>query len=109
MKKLDLDKPVRTRSGLKVEFLTISGRGDFPLVGYVGEGDGVDTWRIDGSYWSSGDGDEFDLVNVPERKEEVWFLCFGVSASINQCDAHTHKITFVIEDDKIIEIKPEAL
>ena len=69
---LDLTKPCMTRDGLKVEFITTSGREPYQLIGYVGDGSSIVEWRRDGKRLPSHE-TQMDLINVPEPKRVVDF------------------------------------
>ena len=69
---LDLTKLVMTRDGLKVEFITTSGREPYQLIGYVGDGSSIVEWRRDGKRLPSHE-TQMDLINVPEPKRVVDF------------------------------------
>jgi hypothetical protein len=62
---IDFTKPVTTRSGLVVDVVSISLRGDYPVGGYLGEDDTFIRWSKDGKYFISRVDSEFDLVNLP--------------------------------------------
>lgn len=69
MSKLDLNKPVQTRSGLKVTILKTDVRHpQLKLIALVDEGnyEHVVTCTADGKYYISDTPSQFDLVNVPE-------------------------------------------
>lgn len=64
---LDLTKPVRTRDGQAVKLIYINGRGEWAIIGYVGDEDLISLWTLDGKYDAGdddGDCDGFDLVNA---------------------------------------------
>ena len=70
-KKLDLTKPVQTRDGRKVRVLATDRKGAayYPVLGLLTQADGeetVESWTLVGEFYS-GDTDEADLVNVPEK------------------------------------------
>lgn len=68
MPKLDLTKPVQTRSGLPVRILATDVRSICPVVGVIiyPDFDSIETWTLDGKF-APDDNDEYelDLVNVP--------------------------------------------
>lgn len=72
MKKLDLTKPVQTRSGIPVTLISTKGRELFPFIGYIGESRDISSWdengRVDPFCVSS-----TDLMNVPEKKRSGEF------------------------------------
>ena len=47
---IDFTKPVETVSGEPVEIITTKGRGEYPIVGYLGLSDIIQTWTKDGLY-----------------------------------------------------------
>lgn len=67
---IDWNKPIQTRDGRPVEILSVKGRGERPVVGYMYVlDDEIETWEADGTYC----GDEMkhlDLVNVPDAPTE---------------------------------------
>ena len=63
----DFTKPVQTHSGLPVTIITTEGRGEFQVIGYIGDSVGVSIWYKSGKYYSNADGD-LDLINVPEKR-----------------------------------------
>jgi hypothetical protein len=70
-KVLDLNKPVQTRDGRKVRVLATDRKGAayYPVLGLLTQADGeetVESWTLVGEFYS-GDTDEADLVNVPEK------------------------------------------
>lgn len=67
MKTIDITKPVKTRGGLPVTIISDKGRGDCPLVGYVGDSKSLVTWARDGTYLP-GCGSNMNLV----QESEVW-------------------------------------
>jgi hypothetical protein len=72
---IDYTKPVQTRNGLEVEIITTKGRGDQPVIGYIGKSDVTETWGVDGMYFEHGCGESIsDLVNVPEPPKVICVL-----------------------------------
>ena len=69
-KVLDLNKPVQTRDGRKVRVLATDRKGaHYPVLGLLTQADDeetVESWTLAGEFYS-GDTDEADLVNVPEK------------------------------------------
>lgn len=59
---IDISKPVKTRDGQPVTILIDKARGQYPLIGYVGESDIVRFWTADGKYYENGQESRFDLV-----------------------------------------------
>ena len=70
-KVLDLNKPVQTRDGRKVRILATDRKGaHYPVLGLLTQADDeetVESWTLAGEFYS-GDTDEADLVNVPEKR-----------------------------------------
>ncbi len=65
-KPFDPSKPFRQADGIKPRILTVEGRGDRPIVGYIGNL--LRTWHADGRFFKE-DGlrSEFNLVNYEWR------------------------------------------
>lgn len=70
---IDFTKPVQTRDGHRVEIYSTDNGGDYPVHGriYIVEHDewNVGTWRRNGSWNGSEEPNNFDLVNVKEKKQ----------------------------------------
>ena len=47
-KMTDFTKPVQTRSGLPVTIITTKGRGEYPVIGYVGSNKMLSMWNAQG-------------------------------------------------------------
>lgn len=64
----DPTKPVQTRDGSKVELITIKGRGNAPIIGYLGEDISLSRWGLDGTFRPELGPHKCnsDLINVPE-------------------------------------------
>jgi hypothetical protein len=70
---ISMDKKYRTRNGLPVELITVSGRGSSPVLGYVSDITRVFSWTADGKLYEAEANDEDDLVEVKEKKTiTVW-------------------------------------
>lgn len=68
-KPFDINKPFQTREGKRVEIISDKGRGDYPLVGYIGDHiRHLDTWTLDGIFSKAGHIPENDLINIKEKK-----------------------------------------
>jgi len=61
---IEMSKKYRTVSGEDVELIATTGRGEFPVKGYVGKDDFISAWDINGRFCGIGPGDKFDLVEV---------------------------------------------
>lgn len=70
MPKLDLTKPVQTRSGLKVTILATEPRGNWPVIGLIHEParDTGCVWTLKGAFRAD-EPSEFDLEQVPMTDE----------------------------------------
>lgn len=67
MTKLDLSKDVQTKDGRPVTILTTKGRGNYPILGYVGDNTTLVLWQQDGRCGNAAAvGDHADLVNAPK-------------------------------------------
>lgn len=64
---IDFTKPIRTKGGLPVTIISIRGRGNHPVIGYIGEKATLYSWTPSGLVWVHGQGHENDLENVPDR------------------------------------------
>lgn len=68
-KPFDITKPFHTRDGSKVEIISDKGRGEYPIVGYIGDVfRTLDTWTLDGIFSKAGYMPGNDLVNTKEKK-----------------------------------------
>lgn len=66
---LDLNKPVRTKSGKKVTIIyTRKNKNDYPLITLIGEDEEITSYTMDGKLWNDRDHGE-DLINIPEMVE----------------------------------------
>jgi hypothetical protein len=61
---IDINKKYRTRDGEPVELITTEGRGDYSVLGYVGNGSNLFSWDENGYFRLEQDGDSRDLVEV---------------------------------------------
>ena len=68
---IDINKKYQTRDGRPVELLTTNARGAWPVVGYIGDGDQVSRWAIDGAFCGTSPIRTLDLVEV-KPKRVVW-------------------------------------
>lgn len=62
--KISMGKKYKTRSGLPVEIITVDGRSEFPVIGYIEDDNALSCWRSDGKHGDSDVLDEYDLVEV---------------------------------------------
>lgn len=85
MKKLDLTKPVQTRSGHKVEILKTNLKGEFPVIGVVTHPDSGDEevsyWHANGGFLHSGTYIH-DLVNVPVKISR-WYNVYSDGSTVD--------------------------
>jgi len=67
---LDLNKPLQTRDGQKVEILKTDRKGNYPIVVLIGEEEEMVAYAPNGRFdlWEES---RLDLVNIPEEKT-VW-------------------------------------
>jgi hypothetical protein len=66
--KLDLTKDVQTKDGRPVTILSTKGRGDYPVVGYVGDNPMLVLWSKEGKCMNSvSSSGSSDLVNPPAK------------------------------------------
>ncbi len=66
---IDIKKKWGTRSGLDVCLVSDKGHPDWPIVGFIGNGQQPYSWKQDGSYHEiRGESHDFDLVEVKEKK-----------------------------------------
>lgn len=75
---IDWDKPLQTRDGDPVTIITREGRGEFSVIGYIGDGDETVIWLSDGRFYDDHESNDRDIINVPEKpmQKEVWFNVF---------------------------------
>lgn len=64
---IDYTKPVQTVSGEPVEIVTTTGRGKYPVIGYIDDSTQIRMWHANGAS-SSGCN---DLVNVPPKPKTI--------------------------------------
>ncbi len=72
--KLDLTKPVQTKSGKPVTILNTQARGLQPIIGQTSDDESVEKWHLDGTYYrEKGTPSCLDLINTPEKRTvEFW-------------------------------------
>jgi hypothetical protein len=88
--KVDFSKPVQTRDGRPVKLVTTSGRGDYPVVGYVDKNDTLTLWTAEGKLLAGYEG-RLDLINVPvKRVGWVNVTPFGQGSSIIGCPGYIY-------------------
>lgn len=97
---LDPTKPLQTRDGRKVSLITTEGRGDYPLVGYVGEEDTPTSWTKEGEWRKRGGNFPIDLINIPEDVY-VWINVYKDKAGkLNRGGVHgSRKSADAMQDD----------
>lgn len=68
--KLNTKLPLQTGDGRAVTLITVKGRGDYPLIGYVGDENNLYLWKANGA---CGDGSRhsMNLVNAPVEVD-IW-------------------------------------
>ena len=65
---IDIRKTYKTRDGRPVELLTTNARGAWPVIGYIGDSEGLRRWSHDGTNYNFSRTDALALVEVkPER------------------------------------------
>jgi hypothetical protein len=64
---LDLSKPLETKAGVPFTLLSANARGTFPVKGYVGNSNDLDSFKADGSYFGNGQPSTYDLRNVAPK------------------------------------------
>ncbi len=106
---IDITKKYRTRKGDLVEILSTSGRGCWPVIGYIGGGTDLRCWMPDGSLRTEGDHYE-DLIEIKEKKTLTLWLniyddCVGVYRSLES--AKLGEISGQIQARKQITIEYE--
>ncbi len=72
-KPIDWTKPVRTKlTKWPVTLVTVKGRGDYPVIGYVGDNTDLSQWNLQGNKPGRGE-DPDGLENAPQRiQREYW-------------------------------------
>lgn len=68
---IDWSKPVQTRDGRPVEIITAKARGQYSMLGYIGDRPALWAWDRDGRWSAHSSPDVNDLINVPEERE-LW-------------------------------------
>lgn len=83
---LDLTKPLRTKKGELVTIVTTEGRGEYPVIGYIGDNDSIDRFTKEGKYYASGTTSTYDLENVPPKplERELYVNINKVNGSLNR-------------------------
>jgi hypothetical protein len=70
---IDFTKPVQTRNGYSVRIISTDGHQYYPVVGYIGDAKSPAAWGLDGAIFSSLQVNDYDLIQVPEKKTlDVW-------------------------------------
>lgn len=68
---IDINKRYVTRTGEAVQLLSTAGRGDYPVVGYMGASSNLKCWTIDGRSPSR----FFDLIEAPPERWVNLYQC----------------------------------
>ena len=66
-KAIDFTKPLRTKSGQAVTLLSTEARGDYAVLGYMGDNSSISSWTKSGRFDLDGPS-SFDLENIPEKR-----------------------------------------
>lgn len=72
---------VQTRDGRKVEIVSIIARGEYPVLGYIGDDNNIRAWTITGRYTTAIPTNE-DLVPIPKELEKRWQVAVIDSSNI---------------------------
>lgn len=74
-KPIDWTSPVRTKlTKWPVTLITVKGRGDYPIIGYVGDNTGLSYWDINGESPGYAGKDYDGLENVPQRIQKTHWM-----------------------------------
>jgi hypothetical protein len=65
---IDITKKHTTRNGLEVYLISDKGRGDYPIIGFIGDDKDVKTWTKEGVFHTGNAFNGLDLVEVKEKK-----------------------------------------
>jgi hypothetical protein len=88
---IDIAKKYKTREGLPVEIISVSGRGDFPILGYVAKGHTVNYWTATGRWHSTpGAENRKDLIEVP--REPITYTWQGTVDEMGCLDIEGDKL-----------------
>lgn len=68
---IDIRKTYKTRDGRPVELLTTRARGAWPVIGYIGDSEGLRRWSHDGTNYNFSRTDALALVEV-KPKRTLW-------------------------------------
>jgi len=68
--KIEPGTKLKTRVGQDVTILSAEGRGEYPILGYIGESNFLLSWKADGSYCGSNEYRD-DLI-LPQPEPEEW-------------------------------------
>ena len=83
---IDINKKYRTRDGHPVELVTTSGRGKWPVWGYIGDDTNIMRWTIDGSdghtTGTTRSSVKNDLVEV-KPKRVLWLNVYSDGDSVS--------------------------
>lgn len=92
---IDIKKKYKTRSGLDVRLVSDQGHPDWPIVGYVDNCREPVCWDSEGLYIGTSEPDDFDLVEVKEKK----VMYVNVYSDDNCCYMHESKEKADLEKD----------
>lgn len=103
---IDMNKKYRTRGGRDVTLLTTSGRGGWPIVGYITEnGDLPEAWSATGQYYEDTKSD-LDLVEVVEPvTEELWVNLYPPNSRLPACHSSKAIADYRAKPDRIACVK----
>jgi len=65
---IDITKKYKTRDGQDFTPLSDKGRGDYPIIGYIGKANVIQRWSKDGLFCLAISCHHYDLVEVKEKK-----------------------------------------
>jgi hypothetical protein len=65
---IDITKKYKTRSGLDFHPISDKGRGEYPIIGFIGDDEDVKTWTNEGVFHIGNSSNRLDLVEVKEKK-----------------------------------------
>lgn len=105
---LDYTKPVQTRDGRPVTILTFSGRGDWPIIGYISDSEYLTAWAENGKLClDPAAQDNEDLVNVPQHTSQTFYFRVYDNEVILVDEGQTRSdasVDFIIENGRIVDI-----
>lgn len=77
---IDIRKTYKTRDGRPVELLTTNARGAWPVIGYIGDSEGLRRWSHDGTNYNFSRTDALALVEV-KPKRVMWLNVYPNGAT----------------------------